>query len=483
VGAAVMSVADRELSASRRWVVLAVCASSLFLVGLDTTIVNIALPAVGAGLSIGTRGLEWVVDAYVIVFASLLITSGALADRFGRRRVFMVGLIGFGLTSLLCALAPTGGALVAARALQGVAASMLSPVALAIVVATMPDPRERARAIGVWASVFGLSMAAGPVLGGALLSVFDWRSVFWINAPLVLIALAAVLVVVPESHGSRTRPPDLPGQSLLVAILVLVVGGLIEGPHAGWTSPVMLAVYVALVIVAPVFIRVETRCVAPLIDLRAFRHPAFTAAVLGAIAVFVAISVTLLFNTFYLQGARGWSPLATGVAVLPIAVGATVCAPLSGYLVGRTGPQIPLIVAGGFMSSAGLVALLATASADAADDGIRLLLVAYALFGIGVGFANAPITNTAVSGLPAERAGVAGGITSTARQLGAAVGIAVAGGLLGSVLSPGGDARPSDLEGALTPGWIIVIASGVALVLLAVLTRESTRPASPRKSG
>jgi EmrB/QacA subfamily drug resistance transporter len=481
VGAAVMSVADRELSASRRWLVLAVCASSLFLVGLDTTIVNIALPAVGDGLSIGTRGLEWVVDAYVIVFASLLITSGALADRFGRRRVFMVGLIGFGLTSLLCALAPTGGALVAARALQGVAASMLSPVALAIVVATMPDPRERARAIGVWASVFGLSMAAGPVLGGALLSVFDWRSVFWVNAPVVLIALAAVLVVVPESHGSRTRPPDLPGQSLLVAILVLVVGGLIEGPHAGWTSPVMLAVYVALVMVAPVFIRVETRCVAPLIDLRAFRHPAFTAAVLGAIAVFVAISATLLFNTFYLQGARGWSPLATGVAVLPIAVGATVCAPLAGYLVGRTGPQIPLIVAGGFMSSAGLVALLATA-ADAADDGIRLLLVAYALFGVGVGFANAPITNTAVSALPAERAGVAGGITSTARQLGAAVGIAVAGGLLGSVLSSGGDARPSDLEGALTPGWIIVIASGVVLVFLAVLTRESTRPASPHKS-
>lgn len=483
MGAAVMSVADRQLSASRRWLVLAVCASSLFLVGLDTTIVNIALPAVGDGLSIGARGLEWVVDAYVIVFASLLITSGALADRFGRRRVFMAGLIGFGLASMLCALAPTGGALVAARALQGVAASMLSPVALAIVVATMPDPRERARAIGVWASVFGLSMAAGPVLGGALLSAFDWRSVFWVNAPLVLIALVAVLVVVPESYGSRTRPPDVPGQSLLVAILVLVVGGLIEGPHAGWTSPVMLAIYLALVIVAPAFIRVETRCVAPLIDLRAFRHPAFTAAVLGAVTVFVAISMTLLFNTFYLQGARGWSPLATGVTVLPIAAGATLCAPLSGYLVGRIGPQMPLIVAGGFMSSAGLVALLATASAEATDDGTRLLLGAYALFGVGVGLANAPITNTAVSALPAERAGVAGGITSTARQLGAALGIAIAGGLLGPVLSPDGHARPSEVEAALTPGWIIVIASGVALVVLAVFTRRSTRPVSADRSG
>ncbi len=478
MGAAVTSVADRELSARRRWLVLAVCASSLFLVGLDTTIVNVALPAIGDGLSVDTRGLEWVVDAYTVVFASLLITSGALADRFGRRRVFIVGLIGFGLTSLLCAFAPSGGVLVAARALQGVAASMLSPVALAIVVAAMPDPRERARAIGVWASVFGLSMAAGPVLGGALLSVFDWRSVFWVNAPLVLVALVAVLTVVPESHGSRTRRLDLPGQLLLVAVLVLAVGGLIEGPHAGWTSPVMLAVSVALAIAGPVFVRVEMRRVAPLIDLGAFRHPAFTAAVVGAIAVFVAISVTLLFNTFYLQGARGWTPLATGVAVLPIAVGATVCAPLSGYLVGRSGPRLPLILAGGSMAAAGLVALLATGSADAADGRIALLLVAYALFGIGVGFANAPITVTAVSGLPVERAGVAGGITSTARQVGAAVGIALAGGLLGSVFSSGADVSPADVAGALTPGWIIVVAAGLVLVLLAAATRTSITSAS-----
>ncbi|MFD3722288.1 MFS transporter, partial [Streptomyces sp. NPDC058674] len=170
-------------SARRRWTVLAVCCLSMFLVGLDTTVVNVGLPAIGRGLQIGTHGLEWTVDAYTLVLAGLLISSGALADRFGRRRVFRCGLLVFGAASLLCALAPSAGALIAARAVQGVGASMLSPVALAIVVNAMPDPRERARAIGVWASVFGLSMAAGPVTGGVLVEHFGWRSLFWINVP------------------------------------------------------------------------------------------------------------------------------------------------------------------------------------------------------------------------------------------------------------------------------------------------------------
>ncbi len=460
--------------------VLTVCASSLFLVGLDTTIVNVALPSIGDGLATSTRGLEWIVDAYTIVFASLLITSGALADRFGRRRVFLRGLIGFGGTSLLCALAPSVELLVAARALQGMAASMLSPVALAIVVAATPDPRERARAIGVWASVFGLSLAAGPVLGGLLLSLFDWRSVFWINAPLVLIAVTGVLVVVPESHGSQKRPLDLPGQVLLIAVLGLTVGALIEGPHVGWTAPAMGAIYAAVVASTLLFIRTETRHGAPLIDLAVFRQSTFSAAVLGAVAVFVAISVTLLFNTFYLQTVRGWSPLATGLSVLPIAVGATICAPLSGRLVARNGPRTPLIMAGGFIASGGLLAWVATVGTLHHVATLPVLLAAYALFGTGVGFANAPITNTAVGSLPAERAGVAGGITSTARQVGAAVGIAIAGGLLGPALTPGVDVRGADLTAALTAGWAIAASAGVGLILLATATVGSGRPDWPR---
>lgn len=464
------------LTATGRWMVLVVCASSLFLVGLDTTIVNVALPAIGDGLSTDTRGLEWVADAYTVAFASLLISSGALADRFGRRRIFLVGLSSFAVASAICALAPGVGALIAARAAQGVGASMLSPVALAIVVTSMPDPRERARAIGVWASVFGLSMAAGPLLGGVLLSQFSWRSVFWINVPLVALAVGAVLVVVPESRGSSTRRLDLPGQALLAVLLALVVGVLIEGPHLGWGSPAVLAMYLGLGAFTAAFLVAETRHHAPLIDLGAFAHRAFTAAVLGAIAVFVAVSITLLFNTYYLQVTRGWTPLSTGLAVLPIAAGATAFAPLSGHLVGRTGPRLPLTLAGGFLAAGGALAWMATSGTG--DWALGLLLAAYSLLGIGVGFANAPITNTAVSGLPAERTGVAAGITSTARQVGAAAGIAVAGGLVGPGLSGGSDIHPSDLA-TMGPGWAIVVVAGLGLLGLVTVTGRTAASLEP----
>ncbi|WP_208630437.1 MFS transporter, partial [Amycolatopsis kentuckyensis] len=380
------------LTAARRWAILVICASSLFLVGLDTTIVNVALPRIGHGLAVGTRALEWVVDAYTIVFASLLITSGALADRFGRRRIFQLGLVGFGLASVACAAAPSVGALIAARAVQGVAASMLSPVALAIVVNATPDPRERARAIGVWASVFGLSMAAGPVAGGALLAGFGWRSVFWINVPLVAAAMVLVARLVPESRGGHARRLDPVGQALLAGLLALVVGLLIEAPALGWTSPIILGGYAGVAAISLAFAWVELRRPAPLIELRLFRRPPFAAAVLGAVAVFVALSVTVLFTTFYLQEGRGWTPLAAGTAVLPLAVGATVCAPLSGILTGRLGPRVPLVLAGVFIAAGGgvLWAALTPSTITA------VLLAAYLLLGIGVGFANAPITNTAV---------------------------------------------------------------------------------------
>ncbi|MEU1405494.1 MFS transporter [Streptomyces sp. NPDC005728] len=454
------------LSARRRWTVLAVCCLSMFLVGLDTTIVNVALPAVGQGLGIGTRSLEWTVDAYTLVLASLLISSGALADRLGRRRVFRCGLAVFGAASLLCALAPSAGVLVGARAVQGVGASMLSPVALAIVVNAMPDPRERAQAIGVWASVFGLSMAAGPVTGGALVAAFGWRSVFWINAPVIVAALVLSAVFVPESRAARGgRRLDLPGQALLTVVIGVTVAVLIEGPRIGWISPAALAAYLVIALATAGFVRVETRRREPLMDLRLFRRPAFSSAVLGAVAVFVALNVTLLLNTLYLQHSRGWTPLAAGIATLPMALGATVCAPLSGLLVGRAGPRLPLLLAGGFLTVGGLCLV----GLDQ-HTGLPLLLSAYALIGAGFGFANAPITNTAVSGLPPARAGVAGAITSTARQLGSALGIAIAGGLAAGTSTAG-------LAHASRPGWITVAACGLLLLLVAHASRppEDTR--------
>ncbi|MER5354583.1 MFS transporter [Kitasatospora sp. NPDC002551] len=452
------------LDARRRWTVLAVCALSLFLVGLDTTIVNVGLPAIGRGLHVGTRGLEWIVDAYTVVLAGLLITAGALADRFGRRRVFQCGLLVFGLASLGCALAPSTGVLVAARALQGVGASMLSPVALAIVVNAMPDPRERARAIGVWASVFGLSMAAGPVTGGALVAAFGWRSVFWVNVPVVVLAVVLSALVVPESRAPRARRLDLPGQVLLIAAVAAAVAVLIEGPRLGWASPWVLAGCALAAAAGAGFVLAERRRAEPLMDLGLFRRPVFGTAVLGAVAVFVALTVSLLLTTFQLQHGRGWTPLAAGLAALPMALGATVCAPLSGVLVSRGGPRRPLLLAAWSTAAGGALLLLRTFLSGGAAD-VPLLLAANLLLGTGFGFANAPITNTAVGGLPAERAGVAGAITSTARQLGSAVGIAVAGGLVAGT-------GPAGLTAASRPGWLVVTACGLFLLLVARAARQ-----------
>ncbi|MFD5270850.1 MFS transporter [Streptomyces sp. NPDC058335] len=453
--------------ARRRWAVLAVCALSMFLVGVDTTIVNVGLPEIGHGLGVGTHGLEWVVDAYTVVLASLLVVSGALADRWGRRRVFRCGLLVFGLASLACALAPSLGVLIAARAVQGIGASMLSPVALAIVVNAMPDPRERARAIGVWASVFGLSMAAGPVTGGALIAAFGWRSVFWINAPVIVVALVLVAVFVPESRAARARRLDWPGQVLLTAVICLFVGVLIEGPRIGWTSPTALAGYALVTAAATGFVLVELRRDEPLMDLGLFRRPPFATAVLGAMAVFVALNVSLLLNTLYLQHTRGWTPLATGAATLPMALGATLCAPWSGSLVGRLGPRRPLILAGGFTTAGGLCL-----TNLGQDTSVPLILFAYLLIGVGFGFANAPLTNTAVSGLPPSRAGVAGAITSTARQVGAAVGIAVAGGLVAGT-------GPSDFAAASHPGWLLVAGCGAFLLVVARASQPAAATGTP----
>jgi EmrB/QacA subfamily drug resistance transporter len=442
--------------------VLAVCCLSMFLVGLDTTIVNVGLPAIGRDLSVGTRSLEWTVDAYTIALAGLLISSGALADRFGRRRMFQSGLVVFGAASLLCAIAPSAGALVATRAVQGVGASMLSPVALAIVVNAMPDPKERAQAIGIWAAVFGLSMAVGPVTGGALLAEFGWRALFWINAPVIVAALVLSAVFVPESRAPRARRLDVPGQALLSVVIGVWVGALIEGPHIGWTSPAALAAYGIATMATVGFVGVEARRSEPLVDPRLFRRPAFSGAVLGAVAVFVVLNVTLLLNTLYLQHTRGFTPLAAGVATLPMAVGAIVCAPWSGRLVGRVGPRLPLTLAGGFTMAGGLCQV-------GLDGHTRMpvLLLAYLFTGIGFGFANAPITNTAVGGLPADRAGVAGAITSTARQVGAAIGIALAGGLAAN-------STPAGLAHASRPGWILVVACGLLLVVMAHTSRSKT---------
>ncbi|MDJ0396742.1 DHA2 family efflux MFS transporter permease subunit [Rhodococcus sp. G-MC3] len=442
------------------------CCASIFIVGLDTSIVNIALPSIGTDLDTDLRGLSWAVDAYTLVMASLLISSGAMADRFGRRRIFQLGLLVFAASSVVCAVAPTIEVLTGARAVQGVGASMLSPVALAIVVNLITDPKERAFAIGIWGSVFGLSMAVGPTLGGVLVSEVGWRSIFWLNLPIIASVLLLTRLFVPESRAPQRKKLDVPGQLLLISIIGGAVALLIEGPAVGWTSAAAIVFYVIGTATVAAFIAIELRRRAPLIDPKLFRNKSFSAAAIGAVSIFVALNVTLLLGTLYLQQGRSMSPVAAGLLALPMAVSATVCAPLSGYLVGRTGPRLPLVIASGFTILGGGVFALSNN-----QTAVGAVMFAYLLIGAGVGFANAPITNTAVSGLPSAQAGLAGGVTSTARQFGAAVGVAVAGSIVAG-------APTKELVHASLPGWILVMCCGLVLMLVA---QVSTSVRTPRR--
>ena len=426
----------------RRLLVLAICCSSLFMVGLDVTIVNIALPSLRTDLDAPISGLQWVIDAYTLVVAGLLILGGSLADRFGRRRIFQTGLALFTTGSLLCGVAPSLGWLIAFRALQAIGGSMLNPVAMSIITNTFTDRAERARAIGVWGGVVGLSMAAGPVIGGLLVASFGWRSIFWINVPVGIAAIVLVLLFVPPSRASVVRRFDPVGQVLVLALLASLTFALIEGvPLASVVSVLALGGLV----------RHSLKRQDPLLDVRLFRRPPLAGATLIAVLAFAALGGFLFLTTIYLQDVRGYSALHAGLYLLPMAAMTVLCAPLSGRLVAARGARPPLVVAGVFI---GLSALLLTRLTTGSPP--ALLIVAFVLFGIGFGFVNSPITNTAVSGLPVSQAGVAAAIASTSRNTGNALGVAVLGAALSSV------------------AWWTIAGIGVAIVALGV---ASTRAA------
>jgi len=438
---------------SRPSLVLGVCCLSVLLVSLDTTILNVALPSIQQDLRCSVAGLQWTLDAYTIVLASLLILAGSTADRVGRRRVFLLGLVLFTGGSALCSLAPSLDWLIVFRMAQAVGGCMLTPVAMAILANAFPQPRQRARAIGVWGGVVGVSMAAGPILGGVLVQTAGWRSVFWLNVPIGLAALLLTARFVPESRAPRPRRVDPVGQLLVIAVLGTLTYAIIEAPGRGWTSPVIVACLMSAAGASTAFVRYEMRRDEPLIEPRLFRSARFSGATVMAVCAFTALGGFLFANTLYLQQVLGLSALGTGVRLLPMAVLSLVCPPLAGRIVGSRGPRIPLLLAGAGMTAGGLLALPATRAADRSDI---LLFAAYALFGLGFGFVNAPITYTAVSGLPPAQAGVAAAIAATSRQIGAALGIAVT----GAAIAAG--ARPA--------AWWIIAGCGLTILALGLLT-------------
>ncbi|MCS0601418.1 MFS transporter [Streptomyces sp. LP11] len=450
-----------DLSHRRRMLVLAICCMSLLIVSLDNTVLNVALPALQRDLHAQTSGLQWTIDAYTLVLASLLMLAGSTADRLGRKKVFMAGLVVFSIGSLLCSLAPSLELLVVFRMVQAVGGSMLNPVAMSIITNTFTDRRERARAIGVWGAVVGISMAAGPLVGGLLVQSVSWRSIFWINLPVGLAALLLTLRFVPESRAPKARRPDPVGQVLVIALFGSLTYAIIEAPDAGLATTLPFAALALAALLA--LLRYEPRRAEPLIDLHFFRSAPFSGATVIAVSAFAALGGFLFMSTLYLQNVRGLDALHAGLWMLPMAAPTFLCAPLSGRLVGTRGPRVPLFVAGAAMTASGV--LFAVFEAETSN---LTLFLGYVLFGIGFGFVNAPITNTAVSGMPRAQAGVAAAVASTSRQLGQTLGVAVVGAVLASGI--GASSYRDSFVSAARPGWWILTACGLAVLVLGLLT-------------
>ncbi len=455
-----------ELSRRRRLLVLAICCASIVVVVMDISIVNVALPTIRRDLGASVSSLEWTIDAYTLVLAGFLLLAGSTADRVGRRRIFQIGLAVFGLGSLLCSLAPSIGWLIAARALQAIGGTMLNPVAMAIVATTFPEPAERARAIGVFGSMSGLSLALGPILGGALVDGFGWRSIFWINVPIVAAALVCTALFVPESRAARARRFDPVGQILVVLMLSSVVFAIIESHRLGWSSPVILALFAVAVLSLLALLGYETRRVDPLLELRLFRSVPFSSAILMALFALCGFGAFLFVTPQYLQDVRGLSALTAGLCLLPVGALIIVLSPFTGRLVGARGPRLPLTVAGTALACGGAASLWLTPTTP-----LPAVLAIYLLFGLFLATVNPPITNTAVSGMPRSMTGLAASLASAGRQTGTTLGVAISGTIVGSALTRGGTAFTHAERGV----WWLLIGLGIGILGLGLLSTTSRR--------
>jgi EmrB/QacA subfamily drug resistance transporter len=451
--------------------VLLICSSSLFLAYLDSTILNVALPAIQHDLQASLSGLQWVADSYLLVLASVLLLAGSAADRFGRKRLFSIGLAAFSTGSLLCSLAPSVGVLIALRMLQALGGSMLTPVSLSIVRNTFTDPRERAQALGIWSGIFGLAAACGPVVGGVLVTEVGWRSVFWVNVPIGLVMIVATRRYVPESRAPRPRRVDVPGQVLMIIMLGSLTYAVIQGSAQGWGSARILALFAVSAVALAGFALVERRRHEPLLELRFFRSPAFAGASVIATAAFVVLAGFLFMNTLYLQQVHDYSALRTGLALLPATVVMAAAAPVAGQITGRHGPRIPLVTSG-LAITAGSLAMLGLRPATSYPQ----LALGYLLLGAGLGLVNPPITNTAVSGMPPEQAGVASAVISVTRQIGQVLGIAVMGAMLATSFQArlaAGVPRAEAFSAATHGPWLLAVGCGLLIAAAGLLTTSA----------
>jgi EmrB/QacA subfamily drug resistance transporter len=414
--------------ARRRWLALGVLCASLLAIVIDNTIVNVAIPTLARDLKADVSELQWVVDAYTLVFAGLLLLAGALGDRFGRRRMLLAGLALFGAASAWAAYAGGVDGLIAARAVMGAGAALIMPATLSLLISVFTDTRERTMAIGIWAATAGLGVALGPVVGGFLLDHFWWGSIFIVNIPLVAFAIAAGRRLIPESRDPVARRIDWTGAGLSGVGLVAFVWAVIEAPSKGWTSAPVLGAGALAAVTLVAFVIWQRRTAEPLLDVRLFRNARFTAASGTITVLFFALFGFLFLSTQYLQFVLGYSAWDAGLRALPYAGAMIVFAPLSAKLVMRLGTK-RVVTTGMLLFSAGL-AIAATLSTS---SGYGLLAVALVLMGAGMGLAGAPATESIMGSLPPERANTGSAVNDTTRELGGALGVAIVGSIMSSL--------------------------------------------------
>jgi MFS transporter, DHA2 family, methylenomycin A resistance protein len=447
--------------ARQRWTLVATCFSQ-FMILLDVTIVNVALPSIQHELDVAPATLVWTINAYVLPLAAFILAGGTLGDRYGRKRVFAIGFALFTIFSAACALSTSDHMLIAFRALQGMGAALLAPLSLSILVDAF-EPERRPWAIGIWATIAGFGFGLGPVLGGALIEIFDWSAIFWVNVPIGLAGLFATILHVRESRDPGARRLDLVGAALASAALFCLTLALVETDDHAWTSAFTLGFLGAAVALGAALLAFEARHPDPMLPLGFFRRRAFTIANLDYALIYAALAGTLFFVSLYFQNVKGFSPLETGVSWLTMNVPFLLVSPFAGRLQGRFGPR-RVVVGGALLGGLGV---LGFALLDAGSPFIAAV-PSYALVGVGYGAAVPAVSAVAMGAIEVERAGLASGVLNTARQVGSAVGLAALGSIAtavaGGSLTGSGDFVSGMRAAMLVAGALVLAASALTFL-------------------
>ena len=450
-----------QLSTARHvrpvFVLLTMCLGVL-IAQIDTSVVNLAVRAIGADLRLGVSTLQWIVDAYNLVYASLLLTAGTLGDLYGHRRIFAAGMVVFALGSLVCGLAPGGATLIAGRAVAGLGAALELPVSLAILSVVYDDAAERAHAIGIWASCYGLAMIVGPTAGGLLVDTVGWRSIFLLILPFCVLAIALALRVVPQVTGREDRAIDPAGQALAIAALGALALTVIEGPRWGWTSPAFIAGLAISLAAALAFLRAQAGNERALVPLDLFAHRPFSASMAVAGLMTFGMYAMLFLVPLYLQIVRGASAFVAGLELIPMSLTFLLVSQRSGRLATAFGPR--RVMAAGMALMGGGLLLLAGIEPD---TGLVAIELAMTVLGLGLGFNAGPVVAVAVASVPPARSGMASGLVNTARMVGATLGVAV----LGAVFAA--HAGEHAAAGRFVGGLHAAFSGGAAAELLGAL--------------